>query len=200
MKKILMITLDERPCNYDFPSMMPKADYEIIKPPLNIMGDKKKAADTNAIADFLIKNAKEADFVVLSMDTLIYGGIVPSRLHCENEKTLFKRIDIIKQIKEINKRIKIFAFELIMRCPWYSSSDEEPDYYELWGREIHRLGRYNHLEKLNLLTAEDKADRADILSRIDKTALKNFTDRRRTNLQALMYTLNYVKSGVIRLV
>ncbi len=31
-KKIVMLPLDERPCNFDFPAMMPKTDCELILP------------------------------------------------------------------------------------------------------------------------------------------------------------------------
>ena len=39
MKKIVMLPLDERPCNFDFPQMMPKADYQLVLPPKEYMGD-----------------------------------------------------------------------------------------------------------------------------------------------------------------
>jgi hypothetical protein len=47
------------------------------------------------------------------------------------------------------------------------------------------------------MTKEDIADKNDIMSRIDKSALNDFIDRRITNLSVLMYTLNYVKQGLI---
>lgn len=37
-KKIVMLPLDERPCNFDYPSMMPKTDYALILPPKDIIG------------------------------------------------------------------------------------------------------------------------------------------------------------------
>lgn len=35
--KIVLLPLDERPCNYNYPLMMPKSDYEIIVPPKEII-------------------------------------------------------------------------------------------------------------------------------------------------------------------
>ena len=77
MKKIVMLPLDERPCNYDFPEMMPKADFELILPPKEYMGNKKIPADTERLAKWLTKNIAGADVCILSLDALIYGGIVP---------------------------------------------------------------------------------------------------------------------------
>ena len=39
--KIVMLPLDERPCNYEYPKMMPKGNFNLVLPPKDIMGDKK---------------------------------------------------------------------------------------------------------------------------------------------------------------
>ena len=79
--KIVMLPLDERPCNFDYPRMMPKTDCELILPPKEIMGKKKTPGDVKKIADWLTDHVHEADAMILSLDTLVYGGILPSRLH-----------------------------------------------------------------------------------------------------------------------
>ena len=85
--KIVMLPLDERPCNFDYPRMMPKTDCELILPPKEIMGKKKTPGDVAKIADWLTEQVEGADAMILSLDTLVYGGILPSRLHhCEKEE------------------------------------------------------------------------------------------------------------------
>ena len=125
MKRIVMLPLDERPCNFNYPGMMPKTDCELVLPPKEIMGKKKVAGDSEKIAEWLLSNVKDADAMVLSLDTLVYGGIVPSRLHHETSDELMKRADLIKKLRELNPSMKLYVFGLIMRCPKYSSSDEE---------------------------------------------------------------------------
>ena len=154
--KIVLLPLDERPCNFYFPEIMPKGDFELVLPPKNIMGDKKIAGKVDEIALWLYNSVKGASALVVSLDTLIYGGIVPSRLHTETIETLISRADIIRKIREENPSLKIYAFSLIMRCPSYSSADEEPDYYGECGAEIHKFGRYSHLKALNKLTNADE--------------------------------------------
>jgi hypothetical protein len=197
MKKIVMVTLDERPCNYNFPQMMPKADYNLVIPPKELMGDKKIPANVNQLQDWLLKNIIDADVAILSLDTLIYGGIVPSRLHYVSFEELQNRSKIIEKVKAANPSIIIYAFQLIMRCPWYSLSDEEPDYYDQYGSEIHRYGRYEHLQSLNLLTPEDEADFSLVKSKLDMNCLNDYKERRNKNLQILMGNLDYIKSGLI---
>lgn len=193
--KIIMLPLDERPCNYHYPAMMPKTNCECILPPIEIMGYKKTPANTDKIAEWLLNNIVGADVLILSLDMLIYGGIVPSRLHHTDVDTLIKRADIVKELKNINPTLKIYAFELIMRCPDYNTSDEEPDFYGLYGGEIHKYGRYTHIEKLRELTPEEKCDFEKIKSTVPAEYLDDFITRRKANLAVLMHNLEFIKNG-----
>jgi hypothetical protein len=133
--KTLFIPLDERPCNYIFPQLLVthKTDVHICIPPIELLGHKKSPADTKKLSEFLISHVKDCDNLVLSIDMLLYGGLIPSRLHHLSEKEVNERLDIVHQIKNINPHIKIYAFHCIMRAPSYNSSEEEPDYYEDFG-------------------------------------------------------------------
>ena len=90
-KKILLLPLDERPCNFKFPLLMPSADIRIIRPPRELLGNKKIPADCKEIARWVIDNVRDVYAVILSMDMLIYGGLVPSRLHFDDARTLDER-------------------------------------------------------------------------------------------------------------
>lgn len=193
--KIVMLPLDERPCNFDYPSMMPKTQFELVLPPKEIMGQKKKPGDTEKIARWLLEQVDGADAMVLALDTLIYGGIIPSRLHHWEEAELIRRSDLLKELRRRNPRMKLYVFGLIMRCPSYSSDDEEPDYYEYCGAELHLYGKYTHLEQLGKLTEEDRADFLRVKEAVKEEDLSDFLSRRKLNLNVLMHCLNYAADG-----
>lgn len=197
MKKIVMLPLDERPCNYDFPEMMPKADFELILPPKEYMGNKKIPADTERLAKWLTENIAGADVCILSLDALIYGGIVPSRLHHEEFSTLIKRASLVEKLREKNPKMQFYVFQLIMRCPDYSLSDEEPDYYDLYGKELHMYGRYMHKEKLGILTEEEKTDFERIKKAVPQEVREDFIGRREKNRAVLLHNLEYIKNGTV---
>ena len=147
---IVYIPLDERPCNYHFASRIAQGtEVNLIRPEIDILGKKKTPADFAKLEQFMLDNAKNADAYVLSLDMLLYGGIIPSRLHHMTEEELLERLSVVDKIKAVNSKVKIYAFALIMRCPKYSSSDEEPDYYEYCGREIFLSGLLRILRKRN---------------------------------------------------
>ncbi len=195
MKKILLLPLDERPCNYNYPRLMPGADYTLIMPPKDMMGDKKLPADFAKISEWLLENIEDVDCAIISLETLIYGGIVPSRLHNESENTLINRAKIIEKLRKLNLKMKLYLFQLIMRCPSYSSSDEEPDYYEECGEQIFLYGKYSHKQSLGILDREEKEQFEKIKATLNKDYLNDFIDRRKKNLAVLKHNLRYIIDG-----
>lgn len=189
--KVVYLPLDERPCNYNYARQIAEgaSDLTLISPPKEIIGLKKTPADFEKIRAFLLENAAEAQACVLSLDTLLYGGIVPSRLHNHSLQELEKRLSVLGEIKRINPRIKIYAFALIMRCPSYSSNDEEPDYYQNCGKEIFLTGGIKHKRELGLISAQEAETRLKELEKVTGEYLSDFEKRREKNLSMLVEIL-----------
>ena len=164
MKKIVLIPIDERPCTYAYPNMLASMakDINFVEIPREFMGDCKIPGNMEKMHEFLIKECVDADYAIIAIDSILYGGIVPSRLHYDSEETLLERLNVLRKIKEINPKIKLYAYHLIMRCPSGSGDSEEPNYYALCGREIQLLGAYKHKEQVNALTDFEKEDYENI--------------------------------------
>ena len=196
--KIVLLPLDERPCNYNYPQELPISDdVEIILPPLSILSLKKKVCDVDKLALWVLKETEDADYAIISLDTLIFGGIVPSRIHETPIETLLDRCETIQKIKDNNPKIKIFCNELIMRCPSYSLSDEEPDYFDVCGLELFNLGVLLDKEILGKLNSEEVKQKEDLLNKIDKQYLNDFIERRSKNLKVTIKNLDFIKKGFI---
>lgn len=197
-RKIVYLPLDERPCNYLFPSLLADGtEYTIATPPMELMGDKKKPGDTEGISRWLLEQSGDADGVILSLDTLLYGGIVPSRLHNLTVERSMVRLQILDELKKVNPALEVYAFQLLMRCPSYSSSDEEPDYYGQWGREIFQTGYLGHRVEQGIASDDEKRELAHIESQLPPEVLEDYLTRREVNCQASIAALSYVKRGVI---
>ena len=196
MKKIVYLPLDERPCNYGFPSEIFNSSlYSIVVPPKDIMGEKKKPAKHEALEAFLLEECRDADGLVISLDTLIYGGIVPSRLHYLTADVLKKRLLFITKIKNQYPHLPLFAFQLIMRCPQYDSSDEEPEYYQHSGRHIYLNGYYQNKKQLGILSL-DEAQHWETI-KVEERYLNDFLSRRALNKQINIFTLDLLAQGAI---
>ena len=184
--KIVYIPLDERPCNYAFAGQIAQGTpVLLVVPEKHILGDKKKPADLTGVMDFLTRETVDADACVLSLDMLLYGGIIPSRIHHMTRQTLLQRLEAVRHLKQRNPRLKIFAFALIMRCPSYSSADEEPDYYETCGREIFLTGQVKHKKALGLLSETEAQALLDTYQEKTGPYLADFENRRSLNREIL---------------
>ena len=203
MKKIVCIPLDERPCTFDYPIMMAKIAHDInyVQIPREYMGNCKQAGHIDKMQEFLLNECKDADYAIIAIDSLLYGGIVPSRLHYASEETLLERLNVLRKIKEINPKIKLYAYHLIMRCPSGSGSDEEPDYYALCGREIHLVGYYDHKSAVTQLNEEEQKvyDEAKVFIKDNnyQEYVDDYLARRVINTTMNKHSIDLVKDGTI---
>lgn len=172
-------------------------DLTLLAPDLSLLGDKKRPADTEAVGNWLAEQAAGADYALVSIDMLLYGGIVPSRLHTFAPDTLRIRLDTLRRMKKANPRLRVYAFHLITRAPAYSSSEEEPDYYADYGREIYENGWLSDKEEREGLSAEER-ERMDLIrSRIPEPILTDFLARRQTNAFMNSQSIELVEEGII---
>lgn len=192
----MIIPLDERPCNYNFTSMMLKeTPYQAVLPPKSILGNKKEPADLKQLDSWILDNLLEVDAVILSIDMYLYGGIVPSRLHFYSVEQLTKKLDQIKSWKQLKPGLKIYAYNLIMRCPSYSSDDEEPDYYEDYGKKIFTYGICKDIN--GDLTSEEAAKYDELKAEIPPQYLNDYQERRFINKQVNKHFLKLVSDKIL---
>jgi hypothetical protein len=194
--KALLLPLDERPCNRVFPQMIAAdSDIELSVPDSEILGRKKTPSHTEEINAYLKDHAGHCDSMILSVDQLLYGGLLPSRIHHQDKEELEKNLEVLKELKKINPSLKIYAFQCIMRCPQYSSSEEEPDYYEQYGHEIFRHGWLQDKKNREGLSEEEEKELSSI--QIPAEICRDYEKRRSTNIALNERTLEYLQNGII---
>ena len=141
------IPIDNRPVCYTLAQQITAMDNNIklYIPPREFLGDLKKYADVEKIFEW-IENLPELDALILSLDTVAYGGLISSR-RCEDSfEEIKSRIFKLKEILS-TKNAKIFAFSSIMRISNNNYNEEEKEYWSRWGKRIfdysyqtHKLG------------------------------------------------------------
>jgi cellulose biosynthesis protein BcsQ len=195
--KILFIPLDERPCNFNFPQDIIKThkEIELVIPQKKLLGDKKNAADVKKLWEFVFENVADCDYAVISIDMLIYGGLIPSRIHKLSVEETQKYIANIKNIKKLNSNIKIYGFNCIMRSPQYNSGEEEPEYYEIYGYNLFRRAYLMNKRESEGISKEQESELQNI--KIPKEIFEDYESRREFNLNVNMEVTELVKEGVI---
>ncbi|MGL4383014.1 MAG: DUF4127 family protein [Bacilli bacterium] len=198
--KIVYLPLDERPCNNSFIKMVATTNDQLNIITINndLLGLKKRPASYLNIKTFLLDSIDhECDALILPIEMLVYGGLVYSRLHYEALPTLLERLALIKEIKQLYPNLKIYCANLIMRTPSYSSSDEEPDYYQEYGSMIFKQAYLMDQQNRSSLDEVQLQELNSINEQLPQAIVADYALRRSINIQVTKEVLNYLKEGYI---
>jgi len=116
------------------------AGWDIETPPDEYIASYNRVGDPDKLYQWLEDNALLATDAVISTDSLIYGGLVPSRTHNLDPKVLEDRTQRLLNFKKKFDCLRIYAYDTVMRSPHASSAPVEPAYYAQWGPQIFRMG------------------------------------------------------------
>ena len=132
--KIAFLPIDNRPVCYTLAKDIAQIDesIEFFLPPRECLGDLTKTADIENLISWL-ENLPKVDSLILSLDTLVYGGLIPSRRSTETLEELKKRL---ARIKPLLRNKKVYAFSSIMRISNNNYNEEEKEYWSKFGKKI----------------------------------------------------------------
>lgn len=196
--KTLFIPLDERPCNLKYPQYMARtSQLQLSVPPMDMLSRKKVAADREALWEFIYANISTVDSVILSVDMLAYGGLIPSRIHSLDSEDIGTFVEKMRGLKAINPDVKVYAYPCIMRCPSYSSSDEEPNYYDQYGAEIFKRKYLQDKLSREGLSKEEQETYASLENSVPADILKDYESRREFNLTVNKEVVKLRSEGII---
>ncbi|MBD9222716.1 DUF4127 family protein [bacterium] len=132
--KIAFLPIDNRPVCYTLAKDIAGIDREIefFIPPRKLLGDLKRVADIEGLISWL-ENLPQIDSLILSLDTLVYGGLIPSRRSKETLEELQTRLE---RIKPLLRNKNVYAFSSIMRISNNNYNEEEKEYWSEYGKKI----------------------------------------------------------------
>lgn len=183
---IAFIPIDNRPVCYTLAQQIAAIDRDLalFLPPREMLGDLNRSADINGIFNWL-KKLENIDSIVVSLDTIAYGGLIPSRRSCETFEEIKKRMECFFALLR-EKNAKVYAFSSIMRISNNNINEEEKEYWSLYGEKIFKYSYELHKN------APDTDVKADVPPEIIQDYLKT----RQRNFEINKMYLNLSKQGV----
>lgn len=113
---ILVMPLDSRPpCTQFVEELGRIANIRIILPPENVLDHFRNPSDKQALRLWLKNNISQANAAIVSVDMLIHGGLLSSRLSQGTSQDTQETIDLLKEVHAQNPGIAIYAFNIIPR-------------------------------------------------------------------------------------
>lgn len=133
--KIGIIPIDNRPVCYNLPKEIAAIDssIELFIPERNLLGSLTKIADIEGIFKW-IETLPDLDAIIISLDTLAYGGLIPSRRSPDRVNEIQERLSRLKN--QLQKCKNVYAFSSIMRISNNNVNEEEKEYWSEWGTKI----------------------------------------------------------------
>lgn len=183
---IAFIPIDNRPVCYTLPEQICAIDSDInlFMPKREFLGSLTKYADVEAIFGWL-KKLPQMDAIVMCLDTVAYGGLIPSRRCSDTFEKIKTRVENLKKILE-NKKTKIYAFSSIMRISNNNVNEEEKEYWSKWGKKIFEYSYQTH--KLGTESC--------ITNVIPSEILDDYIATRKRNFEINKLYLEYQKQGL----
>ena len=182
MPVIAVLPLDDRPCTYDFPARIGAiGGAEVRLPPREWLGNLERPADRDKLAGWLLEVAGECDALVVAIDTLAYGGLIPSRRSPDTLADLMHHVRALTQIKDRHPQLPIFGFSVTMRLSNSDVNEEEKPYWDRYGKLIYRWSYFQHRHKAKG-DEEDRRASVEARKQIPAEILEDYLETRQRNL------------------
>ncbi len=140
MSRLALLPLDDRPVNYDHPWWLGRAaGIDVIRPVRDWLGNPFRTADSARLSTWLTKEGGAADAVVIAIDTLAYGGLIPSRQSDTPLDEVRRSLEPLRLLRAARPGLLIYAFSILMRINRSDSAEEEKAYWADHGRNLFRL-------------------------------------------------------------
>lgn len=192
MKTIGLIPLDSRPCNTLWLDQLARiAGYKMLMYPRKHCGDLFQGASLTDQVKWLKMNAKEFDYLIISIDGLTSGGLVQTRTGNANLSLVKENISILDELKRENPNLKVYLFDTLMRTSITTLSNETAKYWALMN-EFSRLSGevyFNNKE-------DDKEKLAKIKEEIPSYIINEYLEARNKKHTIDKIAIDLVKNNL----
>jgi hypothetical protein len=189
----VLLPLDDRPAVGQFAQMIAAvADHQVTLPPRELLGRFTQAGDSAKLADWLkAQDYSKVDALIVSLDMLVYGGLVASRVYETTQEVAASRLEFFRWFKKQHPRVPVYVFSTIMRVAPTAS---------LKTRDTHdKLARWAELMDRVPKTGEQKlADELTLLKHeIEPPVIQDYLAARKRNLQINLAAFDLYREGMI---
>lgn len=193
--KIALIPIDNRPVCYTLAEQIAAIDcnLELFLPERVDLGDLKSNANVDAILDWL-KDIPEVDAIVISLDTVAYGGLISSRRSPDSFEEIKARLEELKEILR-KKSAKIYAFSSVMRISNNNINEEEKEYWSSYGKKIFDYS-FNLHKSAKTMDSEANKKSECIATTIPCEILEDYLATRKRNFKINKLYLEWAREKV----
>ena len=197
MTRVAVLPLDDRPVNYDYPVYLGRAaGLDVLLPPRDWLGNPWRESRHDGLIAWLREAAPRSDALIVAVDTLAYGGLIPSRRSPDSTDDVLARLAALREFKAINPQQPIFASSVILRISRANSSEEEKSYWATYGSRMFRLSYLEHKQQLHETSPQEDAERQALRESIPDDVYVDYLQGRARNHAVNRAMLDWLADGV----
>jgi hypothetical protein len=163
-------------------------DADLVTPPKELLGRFTTAGQSDKIIEWLKQqNLNSFSAAIISLDMLVYGGLVASRAYNVETDRALQRAEVMWQLRKEAPQLRIYAQSVIMRLA--PTSDGE--------NEAYRADLAKWAEVSVISDDKSKAETRILETKIPAQALADYKTARQRNLKVNLKAVDFVRSGII---
>ena len=198
MSRLALLPLDDRPVNYDQPWWLARAaGIDLVRPPREWLGSPLHQATQDRLADWLRDETSSADGFVVAVDTLAYGGLIPSRRSTTPVSEVANALEPLRSIRVARPSAPVFAFSVLMRVNRSNSAEEEKPYWATHGASMFRLSYLDDKSSRGDAGPAEAADRDELANSVPAEIVADYRDGRARNHAINRLVVQWAAEGVV---
>ncbi|MFB9994889.1 DUF4127 family protein [Deinococcus oregonensis] len=134
MTRLLLIPPDTRPPTLAHPLQLARMTGASVQvPPAEALPSFFTPGNTATLRAWLLDNVQQADALIVCLETLCLGGMIPARRVSDSLEVALERLDVLREVRALNPDLHIYAHGVVVRVAHDNDPHEEKEYYGQWG-------------------------------------------------------------------
>lgn len=127
----MLVPCDTRPPTLELPKQLARlANLDLVTPPPAFLNHLGEPGDLHGLHGWLLEQT--ADALVVSLETLTLGGLIPARRVSDSLEDVLRRLEVLRALPIP----RILAHGVIVRVAHDDDPLEEKPYYGAWGAKL----------------------------------------------------------------
>jgi Protein of unknown function (DUF4127) len=195
--KLLLVPPDTRPPTMQFPIRLAEAiGLDVFIPPDKALNNLNQPGDFESLRVWLLEHSPTADTLVLSLEQLTLGGMIPARRVDDSLSDVLKRLELLRDLKQKNPKLQILAGGVIVRVAHGNDPLEEKLYYGEHGDSLRAYSEaFDKFERQQ--NAANEGQLWNITKKIPHSILDDWLSTRQRNCEMHLKALSLTKETII---
>ncbi|MBC7646050.1 MAG: DUF4127 family protein, partial [Pseudopedobacter sp.] len=197
---ILLLPCDTRPPTLELPFQLARtAGVMLLSPPLEILNQLNQPGDTLKIREWLLEYAPNADALIVSLEMLCLGGLIPARRVSDSLEDVLSRLEVLKELKILNPNLRILAHGVIVRVGSDDDPLEEKPYFGEWGARLREVSEWmDRVDRAREGSGAVEQGRLEqVRESVPANILEDWLGTRERNHQLHLQALELLNKGVL---